>query len=99
MSSASTTVALPESAPAQATDTWYPLRRAAETVLAPLIALIGASILFSIFLVCLDRSPLDFLDLVWRGAFGSWFFHAEHVAAGVAAASDRALRRAARPAW
>jgi ABC-type uncharacterized transport system permease subunit len=64
----------PASTPARtATDTWYPLRRSAEAVLAPLVALIGAAILFSIFLICLGQSPLDFLDLVWRGAFGSWF--------------------------
>jgi ABC-type uncharacterized transport system permease subunit len=61
------------SAPARTSDPWYPLRRAAEAVLAPLLALIGAAILFGIFLLCLGQSPLDFLDLVWRGAFGSWF--------------------------
>jgi len=56
-----------------ATDRWYPLRRSAEAVLAPLVALTGAAVLFSIFLLFLDASPLDFLDLVWRGAFGSSF--------------------------
>src|SRR5664279_2823375 len=60
-------------APVQATDQWYPIRRSAEAVLAPLAALIGAALLFSIFLLFLGASPLDFLDLVWRGAFGSWF--------------------------
>ncbi len=55
------------------TDQWYPLRRSAEAVLAPLVALLGAAVLFSIFLLFLGASPLDFLDLVWRGAFGSWF--------------------------
>jgi ABC-type uncharacterized transport system permease subunit len=70
----SATTALPaSSAKAVATDAWYPLRRAAEAVLAPLVALFGASILFSVFLLCLGQSPLDFLDLIWRGAFGSWF--------------------------
>ncbi|HEX3989687.1 MAG TPA: ABC transporter permease [Acetobacteraceae bacterium] len=57
----------------RATDSWYPLRRAAEVILAPLAALVGAAILFSIFLLFLGQSPLDFLDLIWRGAFGSWF--------------------------
>jgi simple sugar transport system permease protein len=61
------------SEPARTTDSWYPLRRSAEAVLAPLVALVGAAILFSIFLLCLGQSPADFLDLVWRGAFGSWF--------------------------
>ncbi len=55
------------------TDQWYPLRRSAEAVLAPLVALVGAAVLFSVFLLFLGASPLDFLDLVWRGAFGSWF--------------------------
>ena len=44
-----------------------------EALLAPLVALLAAVILFSIFLLALGQSPLDFLDLVWRGAFGSWF--------------------------
>ena len=37
------------------------------------LALIGAAVLFSVFLLFQGASPLDFLDLVWRGAFGSWF--------------------------
>jgi simple sugar transport system permease protein len=73
MSSATTATDAPVVAPAQATDSWYPARRTAEAVLAPLVALIGAALLFSVFLVFLGQSPLDFLDLVWRGAFGSWF--------------------------
>ena len=52
-----------------------PIRCAAslEALLAPLVALLAAVILFSIFLLALGQSPLDFLDMVWRGAFGSWF--------------------------
>jgi len=73
MSSTTAATTVPKDAPARATDNWYPLRRAAEAVLAPLLALGGAAFLFSVFLLCLDRSPADFLDLVWRGAFGSWF--------------------------
>ena len=73
MSSVTTLTTAPASPPVQATDQWYPLRRSAEAVLAPLVALLGAAALFSIFLVFLGASPLDFLDLVWRGAFGSWF--------------------------
>ncbi len=60
-------------APTRTTDRWYPLRRAAEAAAAPLVALVAAAVLFSVFLLCLGQSPLDFLDLVWRGAFGSWF--------------------------
>jgi simple sugar transport system permease protein len=54
-------------------DALYPVRRGLEALLAPLAALAVASLLFSIFLLVLGRSPLDFLDLVWDGAFGSWF--------------------------
>ncbi|PPQ30789.1 ABC transporter permease [Rhodopila globiformis] len=73
MSSATTAAVLPDAVPARAADSWYPLRRALEAVLAPLVALGVAGVLFSVFLLCLGQSPLDFLDLVWRGAFGSWF--------------------------
>jgi simple sugar transport system permease protein len=65
--------AAPAIAPVQPTDRWYPVRRALEALMAPLVALIGAAVLFGIFLVFLGASPLDFLDLVWTGAFGSWF--------------------------
>jgi general nucleoside transport system permease protein len=66
----STTTAPPAPTP---TDRWYPLRHAAEAVLAPLTALVVAAILFSIFLLFLGDDPSDFIDLVWRGAFGTWF--------------------------
>jgi simple sugar transport system permease protein len=55
------------------TDTLYPIRRSAEALLAPVVALVGAAALFSVFLLFLDASPLEFLELVWTGAFGSWF--------------------------
>jgi len=55
------------------TDTHYPIRRSAEALLAPVVALVGAAALFSVFLLFLDASPLEFLELVWTGAFGSWF--------------------------
>src|SRR5271154_1203369 len=54
-------------------DRTYKWRRLLEALLAPLVALLAAVLLFSIFLLFLGASPLDFLDLVWRGAFGSWF--------------------------
>ncbi|MBS0640557.1 MAG: ABC transporter permease [Proteobacteria bacterium] len=54
-------------------DRWYPLRRLAEALLAPLLALVAAAALFSVFLLFLGQSPLEFVELVWRGAFGSWF--------------------------
>jgi len=50
-------------------DRTYKWRRLLEALLAPLVALLAAVLLFSIFLLTLGQSPLDFLDLVWRGAF------------------------------
>ena len=73
MSTATSLTSTPARAPARVTDRWYPVRRSAEAVLAPLVALFGAAILFSVFLLFLGASPADFLNLVWRGAFGSWF--------------------------
>jgi len=60
--------------PALATaDRFYPWRRALEGALAPLLALLAACAAFAVFLLVLGKSPAEFLDLVWRGAFGSWF--------------------------
>ena len=54
-------------------DTSYRARRALEAVLVPVCAVLLAVAVFCIFLLALDRSPLDFFRLVWIGAFGSWF--------------------------
>lgn len=49
------------------------LARRAEGFVIPLLALVFGLMLFSIFLVLRGKSPLEFLDIVWRGGFGSWF--------------------------
>jgi simple sugar transport system permease protein len=54
-------------------DSTYKLRRALEAGLVPVTAILAATLLFCVFLVALDRSPVDFFDLIWTGAFGSWF--------------------------
>jgi ABC-type uncharacterized transport system permease subunit len=54
-------------------DSTYPLRRALEALLVPLLALALAAGAFSLFLLFLGKSPLEFFTLVWRGAFGSAF--------------------------
>src|SRR6202008_3542066 len=54
-------------------DSTYPLRRAREALLVPLMALALAAGAFSLFLMFLGKSPAEFFTLVWRGAFGSWF--------------------------
>ena len=49
------------------------IRRGAEYVAIPLLALAASALLFSMFLLALGKSPLQFFDLVWRGGFGSAF--------------------------
>jgi len=49
------------------------MARRSEAFVIPLLALICGMVLFSIFLMLLGKSPLQFIDIVWRGGFGSWF--------------------------
>jgi ABC-type uncharacterized transport system permease subunit len=49
------------------------IRRGAEYVAIPLFALAVSSVLFSIFLLALGKSPLEFFELVNRGGFGTAF--------------------------
>ncbi len=41
--------------------------------MVPVAAILAATILFCVFLLALGRDPSDFFELVWLGAFGSWF--------------------------
>lgn len=49
------------------------LRRGAEYVVIPLLALAVSGAVFSIFLLALGKSPLHFFSLVERGGFGTAF--------------------------
>ena len=49
------------------------LARRSEAVVIPLAALLVGMVLFSVFIMAVGKSPIDFLDIIWRGAFGSWF--------------------------
>ena len=49
------------------------LKRSAEFVVMPAAALLLSAILFSIFLLILGKSPVQFFELLWRGGFGTWF--------------------------
>jgi simple sugar transport system permease protein len=60
-------------APSTRGDLEVRLRRGAEAVAVPAVALGGAAALFSLFLLLLGKSPLDFFALVAQGAFTSWF--------------------------
>lgn len=48
-------------------------RRSSEYVVMPILALITSGILFSLFLLILGKSPVDFFSLVWRGGYGTSF--------------------------
>ena len=65
-------ILLPARAPAPA-DGSYRLRRAVEAALVPAAAIATATAVFCLFLAALGRSPSDFFEIVWIGAFGSWF--------------------------
>jgi simple sugar transport system permease protein len=49
------------------------LARRSEGLVIPVVALASGLLLFSLFLVLLGKSPLQFFDLMWRGGFGTWF--------------------------
>jgi simple sugar transport system permease protein len=49
------------------------LRRGAEYIAIPLLALAITGVLFSIFLLTLGKSPIEFFQLVDRGGFGTAF--------------------------
>src|SRR6266403_3230211 len=49
------------------------IRRGAEYVAIPVFALVVSSALFSVFLLALGKSPVEFFELVHRGGFGTAF--------------------------
>jgi general nucleoside transport system permease protein len=55
------------------TDALFRLRSQAEYVVVPLIALVAAFLLFSVFLVLVGKSPVTFIELVWTGGYGTAF--------------------------
>ncbi|HYA74928.1 MAG TPA: ABC transporter permease, partial [Roseiarcus sp.] len=49
------------------------LRTNSEYFAIPLFALVVAALLFSLFLLSIGKSPVDFVSYVWRGGFGTAF--------------------------
>ena len=49
------------------------LARKSEAIVIPLGAVLAGLLVFSVFLVCLGKSPLDFVSIMYKGAFGSTF--------------------------
>ncbi|MDB5531339.1 MAG: transporter permease [Devosia sp.] len=45
----------------------------AESFFIPIAALVVSALLFSVFLLIIGKSPVDFFALVWTGGFGSSF--------------------------
>lgn len=66
-------VTLGQTAPPAREPLAHRLRRGSEFVVIPLLALFVSAILFSVFLLALGKSPVDFFSLIWRGGFGTAF--------------------------
>ena len=49
------------------------LRAWAEAVAIPVGALLVSALIFSLFLLLLGKSPIDYFQLLWRGGFGTSF--------------------------
>ena len=49
------------------------LRTGSEYIVIPVLAILVASLLFAVFLLSLGKSPVDFVQLVWKGGFGNAF--------------------------
>jgi general nucleoside transport system permease protein len=47
--------------------------RAAEAVLIPVFALVGAAVIFGVFMAALHQSPLEVYGLIYKGAFAGAF--------------------------
>ncbi len=58
------------SAPALGSSRW---RSDAEYVVIPVLAIAASFLLFALFLVANGKSPIQFVELVWRGGFGTAF--------------------------
>src|ERR1700722_14834785 len=63
----------PPSAPAVRYDLGIRLRANSEYVAIPVFALLMAALLFALFLFAIGKSPVEFIDYVWRGGFGAAF--------------------------
>ncbi len=49
------------------------LRRLGEAAAVPLLALFASLVAFGLFMLALGFNPLAVYELIWRGAFGSYF--------------------------
>ena len=63
----------PPSAPSARYDLGVRLRANSEYVAIPVFALLMAAALFAVFLLAIGKSPIEFVNYVWRGGFGTAF--------------------------
>ncbi|MEK9968350.1 MAG: ABC transporter permease [Ferrovibrio sp.] len=49
------------------------LRGGAEAIVVPVLALLGALVVFGVFVTLAGVNPLETYELMYTGAFGSWF--------------------------
>ncbi len=49
------------------------LRAAAERAGVPAVAILLSAFVFAVFVLAAGANPLEVYDLMWKGAFGSWF--------------------------
>ena len=63
----------PPTAPAASYDLGVRLRANSEYFVIPVFALLIAAALFALFLLAIGKSPVEFVDYVWRGGFGTAF--------------------------
>ncbi len=68
-----TDVQVPPTLAPPASDVLGRIARSTEAVIIPVGAVIAAAALFSIFLLILGKSPLEFFSLLWKGGFGTSF--------------------------
>jgi ABC-type uncharacterized transport system permease subunit len=54
-------------------DVLFRLRSQAEYVVIPVLALVSAFLLFSVFLLLVGKSPATFIELLWTGGYGTAF--------------------------
>src|ERR1700679_151169 len=71
--SALTAAGKPPAAPAARYDLGMRLRANSEYVAIPAFALLMAALLFALFLLAIGKSPVEFVNYVWRGGFGTAF--------------------------
>ncbi|HMR33331.1 MAG TPA: ABC transporter permease [Geminicoccaceae bacterium] len=62
-----------EAAPGLRADLVVRTKATAEAVVIPLLALLASAAIFALFVAALGKSPLQLYQLMYTGAFGTWF--------------------------